>query len=601
MSINNRLNAADIDYQNIRDNLKDFLKDDPNFTDYDFDGSALSSIIDLLSYVTHINAINANIGINETFLETAQFRGSVVGHARTLGYTPRSATAPIAFVRVQLNGFTQGVIYNLPRGYRFKTTIDGRTFFFVATDDYQSNTNGVFENVRVAEGTLKSAEYVYDPLSFQRFLIPDSNADVSTLSVEIQSSRTSSVREAFTLGKELPDITAETNAYFIAENSDGLFEVFFGDGVIGRQPEPNNIIRLEYVSTNIESANGARVFSSTDKIEGLSASVQTVSPARGGIPRETINSIKRNAPLSYASQNRGVTPRDYESIVRENFANVSSIRVWGGEDNTPPVYGKVFVSILPRETEILSIDEKSDIVNRILIPKSVATITPEIIDPEFLFITSEVFFKYDPSRTNLTESQLRNKVNEAIKTFSETELNQFDGVFRYSNFLNAIDRSDDSILNSFARIFLQRRFIPALNVRRQYEIDYVVPLLTNAGDRNVINKTTEFTVGEISRCRLKDFPTANPNRRRVAVVTGTGQFEQEVRRDVGFIEGSRLVLNNFVPSAFVGSVISIEVVPDSFDIVGEKNIVLAFDCDCDRFNITAEIDSSFTPVSRYGN
>lgn len=585
--INNSLNVTDIDYQNIRENLKDFLKEDPNFTDYDFEGSALSTIIDLLSYVTHINAINANIGINETFLETAQFRGSVVGHARTLGYTPKSATAPAAFVDVVLNDATLGVEFDLPRGYKFKTTINGRSYLFVTVDDHRSNLEGVFEGIKIVEGTFKTAEYIYDPLSFQKYLIQDKDVDVSTLSVEVQASRQSAAVESFVLAKELPDITSNSNIFFLSENPDSRFEVSFGDGAIGRQPEASNIIRLEYVVTNKDLANDARVFSITDPIAGISnVSVRTLASARGGTDKEPIESIKINAPLSFASQNRGVTAKDYEAIIRENFNNVLSVRAWGGEDNIPEVYGKVFISIIPREADILSLDEKSEILNNILIPKSVVTVIPEIVDPEFLFLNVEVAFNFNASFTNLSEEQLKTNVKNRIRSFGQNTLNQFEGVFRYSNFLNVIDTTDDSVLNSFARVFLEKRFVPVVNERRQYIIDFINPLFVRTGDRSVITNTSEFTVGGVDRCRFKDFPTPDPFVRRVAVVTGLGQFERVIRDDVGFLERSRIVLNDFVPDGFTGASVSVEVVPESFDLFSGRNIVLSLN----NLRVSAEVD-----------
>ena len=585
--INNRLSVTDIDYQNIRENLKEFLKDDPNFTDYDFEGSALSTIIDLLSYVTHINAVNANIGINETFLDSAQFRGSVVGHARTLGYTPKSANAPSAFVDITLNNATLGVEYELPRGYKFKTTINGRTFAFVTVDEHKSNLEGVFEGVKIVEGTFKTAEYIYDPLSFQKYLIQEQDVDISTLRVEIQASRQSDVTESFVLAKDLPDITSNSNIYFLAENPDAQFEVSFGDGVIGRQPEPSNIIRLEYVVTNKNLANDARVFSITDPIDGFTnVTIRTISSARGGSDRESIESIKTNAPLTFASQNRGVTAKDYEAVIRENFGNVSSVRAWGGEDNIPAVFGKVFISIIPREADILSLDEKSDILNNILIPKSVVTVIPEIVDPEFLLINAEVSFNFDASLTNLSKEQLRSTVETRIRDFGRNTLNEFEGVFRYSNFLNTIDSTNDAILNSFARVFLEKRFVPIVGQRRQYIIEFINPLFIREGNRPVITQTSEFVVGGVERCRFKDFPTPNPLRRRVAVVTGLGEFERVIRQEVGFLERSRIVLDDFIPDSFTGASVSVEVVPESFDLFSGRNIVLSLN----NVRVSAEVD-----------
>lgn len=593
MNETKRLDVSDIDFESIRDNLKEYLRSQDTLRDYDFEGSALSSIVDLLSYVTHYNAVNANLGLNETFLDTAQFRGSVVGHARQLGYTPGSPTAPVAFISLIVNNAQEGQTLTIPRGHRFKTKINNTTYGFVS-DAESTTSNGVFENIRIIQGEFQTAEYIYDVDSNEKYIIPSKDVDLSSLRVTVFDSRNASSYTVYTKATKLTDISSTSNIYFISENPDGFYELTFGDNVIGTGLENGNLIRIEYLVTRKSEANGAFIFNIVDPINGLSdVTISTVSPARGGDERESIESIKSLAPLSYASQNRAVVPNDFDTIIRENYSNVKSVKVWGGEDNDVPVYGKVFVSVLPKTGNVLSNSEKQDILTNVLIPKSVVTITPELIDPEFLIITTETFFKYDPSLTNLTKGQLEDKAKEAIRNFNQNELGQFDNVFRYSRYLQVIDSSDPAILNSFARIYLSKRFVPTLNIATTYTLNFSVDLYESFGTRPVIYDSTTFNVNGVSGCRFKDFLNSDGSR-RVSIVRGTGVDEEVIVDRAGFIDGSRIVLESFAPQSIDGELINIEAVPSSYDIVGTLNNVVTFDCECTRFDIQGEVDTIVT-------
>jgi len=558
MSETKRLDVSEVDFESIRSNLKTFLQSQDTLQDYDFEGSAITSVIDLLSYVTHYNAVNANLGINETFLDTAQFRGSVVGHARQLGYTPSSVSAPIAFIDLTVNSPSSQNL-SIPRGHRFKTKIGNTTYNFVTDTSYVTD-NAQFENVKIVQGNFETVEVIFDVNSAEKILIPNQNADTSSLLVEVFDTVDKVSSTVFTEAKELTTIENTSAVYFLAENPDGLFEITFGDDVLGRALENGNLIRVEYLVTNKAEANGASVFSIVDSIQ---------------------------------SQNRAVVPNDYDAVIRENFSNVSSIKAWGGEDNDPPVYGQVFVSILPKTGDALTIDEKNLIQNEILEPKSVVTVTPVILDPEFLIITMEVFFKYDPSLTNLSERQLENKVLDVINDFDDNTLGKFDNVFRYSQFLQTIDDSDSAILNSFARVYLSKRFVPSLNVPTTYTLNFSVPLFESFGARPVIFESSTFTVNGVSGCRFKDFLNDDGSR-RVSIVKGAGEGESIIVRDAGVIDGERVILESFAPQSIDGEVINIEVVPSSYDIIGTLNTVLTLDCACDRFNIQGEIDTIAT-------
>jgi len=594
MSSTKRLDVSEVDFESIRSNLKTFLESQDTLQDYDFEGSAITSIIDLLSYVTHYNAVNANLGINETFLDTAQFRGSVVGHARQLGFTPRSAAAPGAVVDINVTGASEGQTLVIPRGHRFRTKIDNTSYTFVALDEF-TTTTGSFQNIPIHQVSLNTAEYIFDTESSEKYLIPDQNTDTSTLLVRVFDTSSKTTSTPFIPAESLTSIQSDSNVFYLSENPDGLFEITFGDGVLGTKLENGNVISVEYGITKKTEANGASIFTSVDDISGFdNISISTVSSARGGAERQSLDSIKFLAPRSFAAQNRAVTSRDYETIIRESFSNLRSIKAWGGEDNDPPVYGRVFISINPKNAEFLTSEEKETIVDSIVRPKNVATIEPRIIDPVFLFITFETFFKYDPSLTNLSITALENKVTNAIRDFNDAELNEFDSVFRYSNFLRAIDNSDESILNSFARIYISRRFVPALARKQTYVLDYSVDLFESFGTRPVIRSSSRFTVDGIKNCRFTDVLNDDDGTREVIIVTGVEGSESVVRRNVGTIENNKITLTDFIPTDFEGNMISIEAVPNSYDIAGAFNTILAVDCECDRFTVEGYVDKIVT-------
>ena len=587
--------STEIDFTEIRNSLKEFLRSQDELQDYDFDGSAISSIIDLLAYTTHINAVNANVGLNETFLDTAQFRGSVVGHARQLGYVPRSATAATASISVQVNNANNNGEVEIQRGHPFRSTINGETFTFFTLEHYTSDVSGFFSDVRIAQGTFRSSEFVFDIRSGERFVIPDADVDTSTLLVKVYDDQDKISFRTFLQAREITEIQSDSNVYFVSENPDGLYEIHFGDGVLGQALSDGNLIRAEYLVTRKTVANGASTFSSLAPIGGTSnLTISTLSRARGGDEKESINSIRNNAPITFASQNRAVLPDDFDAIIRAGFSDIRSVKVWGGEDNDPPVYGKVFISVLPKSGNALSLSQKQFLLDEVINPKAVITTTPEIIDPEFLSITGQVFFKFDPSKTNLTGAQLENKVEETLIRFDQEELLGFDSVFRYSRFLKAIDDTDESILNSFARIFMTKQFIPILNNPTTYTLDYSVPLFKSFGTRPVINESSTFTVEGKTGCRFKDFLRPDGESRRVSIVRGIGGDEEVVVRNAGVIEDSKIILTGFSPQSITGDSVVIEVIPSSYDIVGSFNNVVTFDCACVRFSVTGEVDTIVT-------
>jgi hypothetical protein len=573
-----QLNVSELDFDQIKLNLKEFLRSQDKLQDYDFEGSALSTMLDVMAYVTHYNAINANIGINETFLETAQSRGSVVGHARQLAYTPKSATGPVASISVQVNNPNSNTL-TLERGTRFTSVVDNVTYTFSTTKSYNT-TNAFFADVEIRQGISKKTNYIFDTRTSERFIIPDLNVDTTTIRVNVFDSEASTVGTTFTPVKNINQVTSKSNVYFLNEAFDGRYEITFGDGVIGQSLVNGNLIEIDYLITEGEDSNGAAAFSLSGTIEGNSAvTITTNQAASGGTAKESIKSIKYNAPLSFASQNRAVTPDDYKAIILENFNNAKSIVVWGGEDNDPPQYGKSFISVIPKVGEVLSSAEKDLIVKDIIRPKSVVSITPEFVDPVYTYVALEVFYKRNSSESSLSFGEITSLVEQSIDSYNENQLRKFDGILRYSTLLNAIDTAEKSIINSSVRVYMKKRFIPVLNQTVKYELDFSSPIYSTSSKEAVIYRSSNFTfAGE--QCSLQDYVNSS-GERRVRVIRGSGVNQTTIANDVGYVDAlaGKIVLTSFNPSAFVGPYIELTVIPNSNDVAPKRNNIVSIDTD----------------------
>ena len=598
-----RLNVANMDFDQIKTSLIQHLSEDDVLKDTGFEGSAANTLLDALVYITHFNAVNANMALNETFLDSAQLRQSVVSHAKLLGYTPRSTYAPVAYVDVLMNNPTNvtnvdgGFIpMTMMRGTSFNTLIDGKTYKFVNefTQTITRNSDGdyKFEGLKLIQGQFKETTYIFDTDSGEKYIIPYANVVTSTMTVRVQQSATNNEVQDYILAADISAVKNDTNVYFLQEGQDGLYEIYFGDNVLGKRPENGNVITIEYAVTDGPDANGASKFSLADNVQGNSdATVTTITRASGGSEREDIQSIKFNAPLGYVSQNRAVTPDDYKSIIQANYPNIDAISVWGGEDNDPPDYGKVYISIKPRDAEVLTATDKELIIGQFLKPKNVVSITPTIVDPAYTYVFLEIFFKYNPNLTNQSRDALAILIREEIRSYNNNELKRFDGVFRYSNLLSTVDDADPSIINSAVRVKMKKRFVPTLNTERRYDLQFSSAFYTTSSNEQIMN-TTEFTYLD-RQCTLRDALQVDGTR-LVQIVTGSGSNQRVLNSNIGTIdeENGLITLTGFNPSSIVGSYIEITVSPESNDLAPRRNEllnILVDDC-----TISGEVDTMIT-------
>ena len=439
----------------------------------------------------------------------------------------------------------------------------------------------------------------------QYFEIPDENVDITSLVVKVRPNSSTTQYDVFTIARNFVEVDSTTKAYFLQEGIDGKYQIYFGDGIVGKNLDAGNVVELEWLSTNGALANGAAVFTLSTNIQGNSnVTITTLSKAAGGGDRETIDSIKFNAPLSYVSQNRVVTPDDYKAAIINNYPNIETVAVWGGEENDPPDYGKAYISIKPSNAETLTIEEKQLIRDQILKTRNVVSITPELVDPEYTYIKLEVYFKYDPNLTNKTAGELRQAVSDVIQRYNNTELKRFDGVFRHSKLSRLIDAADPSILNSTVRVYMQKRFVPEIGVSKKYTLNFSAPLYSSGSNEKVIT-TSPFTYNGFTQY-LQDLPQDNGTttdtltRHILQMYRIVGDNRLVTIQDTGYLiaEEGLVVIENFNPSAYEGNYISLIAQPNSNDIAPKRNQLLQIDMDMST--ITPEVDTIATGGSIAG-
>ena len=604
---NRQINASQLGFEEVKTELIEFMKgQDGAFQDYNFEGSAMNTIIDVLSYITHINSINANFALNETFLDTAQIRSSVVSHAKLLGYTPRSkkpSSAAIGLSVLPSNALNANPELVLKRGTIFNTNIESTTYNLISANTHTTQLiNGVytFDNVELHQGTVKSNVYIYDSAGTEEYIITDPTVYTGSVSVKVYDNGVSDKFDTYLVSPNLVNITEYSEVFFIEETRIGLYKISFGDNVIGKQPEYGSRIVIEYTAVGLGDINTANVFNLADSIDGnTNVVINTIKPAGGGADRETIDSIKFNAPLGFTAQNRAVTPDDYKGILQNTYGNIEAISVWGGEDNNPPDYGKVYISIKPLGTNndednlTLSDYDKDLIISRYLKPKNLISITPIVVDPSYTFIQLDIWFKYNPNLTTDSGETLESKVIAAINNFNHTMLNTFDGVFRSSNVSSLIDNTSKAILSNIMKVTMIKRLRPMLDgTSIKYTLDYNQPLSQYNESGYMTSDQFIYNSGSVSKnCILIAIYNSELNTHIIRIVDAiTNELYKD---DVGTLDSTtgRIDINDFVISSIVDtskSYIRIFTKPRSSDVKPLRNELLTIS---DTTNILGEVDT----------
>jgi hypothetical protein len=596
----NRLNVTELDFDQIRANLKTYMQGQTKFQDYDFEGSALSTVLDVLAYNTFYNAFNANMMANEMYLDTAQVRNNVVSHAKSLGYVPRSSTSAFASIDVIVNTPTgTPTSLTIDRGTVFTSKIGNKTYSFANTEAQTiTPVGGVyrFNDLIINQGVVRTFEYTVDNTdTTQKFEIPDSTVDTATLKVTVRPNRASTDTATYARVENVVEVDDESQVYFLQEGLDGKYEVYFGDGIFGKSLQAGNVVKFEYLITDAEEANGASVFSLQGNISGnTNVTIITNDAAAGGAQREDIQSIKFNAPLSFLSQNRVVTADDYSTIIKNNYSNAETVAVWGGEENEPPEYGKVYISIKPKSGETLDATQKQFIIDNILKSKNIVSITPEIIDPSYTYIWLQTFFKYNPNLTTRTSGELTQLVYNVISDYNDLDLKKFDGVFRQSKLLGLIDSADPSILNSTIRVYMQKRLIPEIGVSQKYELQFSSPIYTTSSDETIITSSPFYLNGKIHY--IESYQSGTTDRdHKLRIYRLINNLEKAITvSDAGYVDPTNglVVLTSFNPDSLIGGSIEINAEPDSNDIAPKLNQLLQINMD--SVTVEPQIDTIAT-------
>ena len=479
---NSNIQISDLDFDQIKNNLKTFLRSQYKFKDYDFDGSALSVLVDLLAYNTHYNSYYLNMVANEMFLDTAAVRSSVVSHAKLLNYIPKSSTAPTATVNLVVTDLSTASL-TLPKFTRFQSeAIDNVNYSFITKDINTVNVTAntaTFTGLEIIQGEPIALSYQYSSASNPKslFVLPDANIDTTTLIVQVQKSTMDLTLETFTRGENVLGINNYSAVYFLQEGLNGQYEIYFGDGILGKKLTDGNIVRVSYVVTGGTASVGANNFVLLDSVTGIPTVYPLTSATNGG-DKESIDSIKYQAPKAYSAQGRAVTVEDYISIIQNNNIGITfdSVNVWSGEEYTPPVFGQVFVSLKPTGAYNLTQTQKQRLIQDVIKPVSVVTVTPTIIDPDYTYIKVIAKVIYDQKKTTLTSGQIEQAVIASIRSYGKSALNTFNSLFDMSNLTTAIKTTDGSIIAAEVDVKVQKKFYPVLNGHKAYTLNYGVPL-----------------------------------------------------------------------------------------------------------------------------
>ena len=606
-----KLDISQLDFDGIKDNLKTFLKQQDEFTDYDFEGSGMNILLDVLAYNTHYLGFNANMLANEMYLDSADQRSSVVSLAKQVGYTPSSASSSTAVIDVLVNNGS-GASITMARGTKFTTTVDGTNYSFVNNADVSiSPVDGVykFSNLDIYEGTYLNYKYTANTSDTdQRFIIPNDNVDTTTLTVKVQESSSDSTTNTYKLATGITALDNTSKVYFLQEVENGRFEVYFGDGVLGEAIADGNIVILDYITCNLDEPNGATTFTLSGTVGGFAnVTITTIDNASNGSAAETIKSIKYNAPRDYTSQDRAVTAEDYKVLVKSLYANAQSVQVYGGEDAAVPDYGKVYISIKAKSGSNLTEVTKESLVKS-LKSFAVASVTPVIIDPETTFITLTTTFKYDSSATTKDISTLQTNVLNAISSYNTNTLENFTGMFRYSEVLKTIDDADTSILSNITKVKMYKYITPTLASALKYTLSFNNAFYNPHSGHNTsaggVVSSTGFKINDDSSTNEHFLDDDGAGNIRVYYLSGTTRiYTSSTYGTINYTTGEIILTSANITSisnvdGAASTQIRVTVQPDSNDVVPVRNQVLSIDTA--NSTVTASVDEIESGSSQAG-
>jgi hypothetical protein len=605
------IRVTELDFDEIKKNLKEYLKTQTTFNSYDYEGSALSVLLDILSYNTHYNAFLANMLANEMFLDSAVKRASIVSLAKHLGYTPRSARGAIGNISFSVTLDTPTNTYiSLPKNTVFTTSIGGNSLSFYNSEEVVGERNQStynFISVPIKEGTVLNYDFtVVSPGPAEKYTIPNINVDTTSLVVTVQNSTSDSTTYYYQHALDVSSVNDTSRVYFLDENKQGLYEIYFGDGVFGKKLVAGNIVRVSYAICNGSLGNSTETEDITFSLSSI-AGVGTVAIDSGslvintrpsnGADVEGVDSIKFNAPKFRSSQNRAVTANDYAAVIKASNPNIESIAVWGGEENNPPTYGKVFIAIKPTSGYIITDSVKDFIKTSVLKEKKVMSIIPELVDPDYLYVNLNVDITYDKLITSLNAAKIQSLATGAIQVYFDNELEKFNKPLSFSKLLNTIDTVNTSITSTIMSVGLQRRVTVTLNNNNQF-IDSNNIKFYNRIHPNTVKSSYFFVqyAGVSTKVYLRDQASSNPpNYDGKGLIYLVRQSDDVVLNDqygevnyrTGDIEIPELIPTG-LPTGATDIRINLSVQRASYNLATQKNLILTLD------NTDTDIDKGRT-------
>lgn len=594
--------VSNLDFNDIKIALKDYLKSQSDFTGYDFEGSVWSTLLDVLAYNTYYTAFNTNMVVNELFLDSATLRDNVVSIAKQLGYTPKSAVAPQAKVSCQINftGTAPSTI-TLKQGTGFTTIYDGDLYEYVAVDDLTVPViSGVanFTNIPIYEGTVVKSSYTINTaLKNQKFVIQNVGLDVSSIRVKVFDTISSTAYRIFEYSNNILDVNSESAVFFVEEVEDENYQIFFGDGVLGKKLVNGNLVEVTYLITNASATNGSRQFTFAGVLQDINgvtnypfqiASVTTTSPSSGGEEIESISKIKFNAPKYFGTQDRAVTAQDYAAIVRNVYPAISDIITYGGENEVPPEYGKVKIVIKPKNTSSLSALTKRDIIQK-LKSYMVGSVIPEIKDPSILYLELISNISFSKSRTTSSAEEIKKKVIQSVEKYlAQSDVEKFNGKFRLSKIIGTIDNADQSINSNDTRVVMRKDFYPALNSTFYYELCYQNEFDDDCDGPTI--QSTGFVVSEYPNftCYVEDRDGVIVLY-RLDSLTGEKIVLNDALGKVDYTKGEVMMYNlTIIKGSFNDNRIELRVRPKNSDINSLREAYIDVDIAQSKFTVYPE-------------
>lgn len=570
MSANTALNVTGLNYDQIRNNLRDFISAKPEFADYDFQDSAIGTLLDLLAYNTYYNAFYTSMAASEAFIDSAQFYDSVVSRAKLVDYMPGSARGATANVRISFVAATANASLtsiSIPKDTEFTSSINSISYTFVTPQAYtltSNSTNGFSGDIELVEGQPLTHRYLFTA-SNTEFVLPNAGVDTRSISVTVTSSGNTVTYVPVT---DILNVNSSSKVFYTHADRDLRYKISFGDDVLGDKPDYNSTVAISYRICNATRCNGANNFTASGSIGGQSIFTLTVNErASGGANQEDIESIRFNAPKNYETQNRAVIASDYQRLILRDNKDLQAVSVWGGEDNDPPIYGKVYASVKPYLGTLIS-PTRANKIKTDLRKYNVQSIDLEIVDPTFLYVVPTISVNMNVESTSKSASEVATLTAARIVTFEGNNLNRFDGRFRYSRFLNYLDEADRGITGSTGTVKLQKRFIPSLTIKNNYTFKFNQKIVNPKLESAV--SSTEFTLDGLSSFIDDD----NDGNIRIYYMSGATKIYTNLKAGTVDYDTGKIVLTAFLPTTYVGSYISITVNPATQNFTPIRNQIL---------------------------